>query len=201
MTHSGRKIKDHYFYQAKREGFPARSVYKLKEIDQRHRLFKPGDAVLDLGASPGSWLQFVGQAVGRNGHITGVDLKPLSGPVPANARFIMADIFTLGLEELAPPAGGFDVVLSDMAPQTTGIKITDATRSYELAHTALMVSLKHLKEGGHFVAKIFQGPDFPNFLAEVKKAYRTVKAFKPDSTRRESKEVFVVALEKKRLTE
>ena len=192
------KVKDAYFKRAKKEGYLARSVYKLKEIDQRYRLFKRGDRVLDLGASPGSWLQYIAQVVGQKGRVLGLDLNPIKWEnPPAFVQFWERDVLKWDVNEAKKVADAFDVVVSDMAPATTGIKDVDAFRSFKLANRALEIALALLRPQGHFVCKVLEGGEMKDFLLKCKQQFSFVKVFKPQSSRRESREVFVVALKKK----
>ena len=183
---------DHYSQQAKKERFPARSVYKLEEIQKKHRLIKKGDRVLDLGCAPGSWLLYAAKLTGPKGRVIGVDLKPVTIQVSSHIKIISADVFTLNIEPLEKD---FNVVLSDMAPATTGHKAVDAARSYNLCETALTIAQSILLPGGSFVCKIFQGPDFNLFLDAVRPAFKGLKIFKPQSSRKASKEIYVIGLE------
>ncbi|UOF02488.1 RlmE family RNA methyltransferase [Bdellovibrio reynosensis] len=196
MTYNPR---DHYFKKAKQENFAARSVFKLEEIDKKLKLFKPGQTVLDLGASPGSWSQYASQKVGDSGRVLGVDLSPVTVKLK-NAVFIQADLRDLNLEEIFKEHGfqpPFDLVLSDMAPKTTGIRMTDQARSMELCELALDVSRRFLKKDGHFVCKLFHSDDFTKLRDEIKKTFHKFEAVKPDSTRKISKEIFLVGISKK----
>jgi len=183
---------DHYSQQAKKERFPARSVYKLEEIQKKHRLIKKGDTVLDLGCAPGSWLLYAAKLTGPKGRVIGVDLKPVSIQVSPHIKIISADVFTLDIESLEKD---FNVVLSDMAPATTGHKAVDAARSYNLCETALKIAQSILLPGGSFVCKIFQGPDFNLFLDAVRAGFKGLKIFKPQSSRKASKEIYVIGLD------
>ena len=183
---------DHYSQQAKKERFPARSVYKLAEIQKKHRLLKKGDTVLDLGCAPGAWLLYVAKQTGPKGRVIGIDLKPVSIQVPSHIKIISADVFTLNIESLEKD---FNVVLSDMAPATTGHKAVDAARSYDLCEAALRIAQTSLLPGGAFVCKIFQGPDFNLFIDAVRTSFRRLKIFKPQSSRKTSKEIYVIGLE------
>ncbi|HEY1079742.1 MAG TPA: RlmE family RNA methyltransferase, partial [Bdellovibrio sp.] len=159
MTYNPR---DHYFRKAKQENFAARSVFKLEEIDQKFKIFKPNQIVLDLGASPGSWSQYASKKVGDKGRVLGVDLSPVNVKMN-NAVFIQADLRDLNLEEIFKEHGfvpPFDIVMSDMAPKTTGIRGTDQARSMELCELALDVARRFLKKEGHFVCKLFHSDDF-----------------------------------------
>jgi 23S rRNA (uridine2552-2'-O)-methyltransferase len=180
---------DHYSQQAKKERFPARSVYKLEEIQKKYRLIKKGDMVLDLGCAPGSWLLYAAKLTGPKGQVIGVDLKPVSIQVSSHIKIITADVFTLDIESLGT---NFNLVLSDMAPATTGHKAVDAARSYDLCETALKIAQSLLLPGGSFVCKIFQGPDFNQFLDAARAGFKGLKIFKPQSSRKASKEIYVI---------
>lgn len=191
--------RDHYFKKAKQENFAARSVFKLEEIDKRFKLFRQHQTVLDLGASPGSWSQYTSQKIGPQGRVLGVDLKAVTVKL-SNAVFIQADLRDLQLEEIFKQHGfqpPFDLVLSDMAPNTTGIRMTDQARSMELCELALDVARRFLKPGGHFVCKLFHSDDFTKLRDEIKKDFQKFEAVKPDSTRKISKEIFLVGITKK----
>ena len=183
---------DHYSQKAKKERFPARSVYKLEEIQKKHRLIKKGDTVLDLGCAPGSWLLYAAKLTGPKGRVIGVDLKPVSIQVSSHIEIISGDVFTLDIESLEKD---FNVVLSDMAPATTGHKAVDAARSYNLCETALKIAQSILLPGGSFVCKILQGPDFNLFLDAVRAGFKGLKIFKPQSSRKASKEIYVIGLD------
>ncbi len=190
--------KDFYFKKAKKENFAARSVFKLQEIDQKYKLLKPGQMVLDLGAAPGSWSQYAAQKVGGGGRVLGVDLTPVSVGM-GNATFITADLRDLNLEDVFREHGfqpPFDLVLSDMAPKTSGIKFADQARSMELCELALDVARRFLKPNGHFVCKLFHSDEFKKLRDEIKISFERFEAVKPDSTRKISKEIFLVGLRK-----
>jgi 23S rRNA (uridine2552-2'-O)-methyltransferase len=197
MTYNPR---DHYFKKAKEQNFAARSVFKLEEIDQKLKLLKPKQKVLDLGASPGSWSQYCSKKIGPEGRILGVDLKPVTAKL-SNAVFIQADLRDLNLENIfiengfTPP---FDLVISDMAPNTTGIRMTDQARSFELCELALNITKKFLKKDGHFVCKLFHSDDFSQLRDLIKEDFEKFDAVKPDSTRKISKEIFLIGLKKKK---
>ena len=180
---------DHYARKAKKERFPARSVYKLEEIQQKYRLIKKGHNVLDLGCSPGSWLVYAGRLTGDKGRVIGIDLKPVSIQVPPHIKIVTADVFELDVESLG---NDFNVVLSDMAPATTGHKAVDAARSLNLCETALDIAQRILRPEGSFVCKVFQGPDFDQFVNSVRIVFKTQKIFKPRSSRKASKEIYVI---------
>lgn len=191
--------KDHYFKKAKENNFAARSVFKLEEIDQKFKLLKPKQTILDLGASPGSWSQYCSQKIGADGRILGVDLKAVTVKLK-NATFIQADLRDLHLVDLFKEHGfvpPFDLVISDMAPNTTGIRSTDQARSYDLCELAFQVSQNFLKKNGHFVCKLFHSDDFSKLKALIKADFEKFEAVKPDSTRKISKEIFLVGYKKK----
>lgn len=191
--------RDHYFLKAKKENFAARSVFKLEEIDQKLKIIHPNQKILDLGASPGSWSQYCSKKIGQHGRLLGVDLTEIKLKMN-NAIFIQADLRDLNLKDVFDQHGfndPFDVVLSDMAPKTTGIRITDQARSYELCDLALNVARQFLKKDGHFVCKLFHSDDFTKLRDEIKKDFHRFEAIKPDSTRKISKEIFLVGVRKK----
>ncbi len=185
-----RKIRDHYFKKAKKEGFPARSVYKLKEAQRRFRLLRPGMRVLDLGASPGSWTRYASEMVGKDGVVVAVDTHRLKVELP-NVVMKRVDCHDLDPQGLMDEFGRFDCVLSDMAPKTTGRKDVDHYRSVELAQTALGLAKRLLNAKGRFFVKVFQGADFDMFRKECMASFLKVKVFKPRSSRPESVEIFL----------
>jgi 23S rRNA (uridine2552-2'-O)-methyltransferase len=189
---------DHYFRRAKKEGFIARSVYKLEEIDRRVRLLRTGQRVLDLGCHPGSWLQYCARAVGKRGLVVGVDTRTISIKLPPQVHFIQADVFELLPADLCHISDEFDAVLSDLAPATTGIRSVDSSRSFTLFQRALTLADALLVPGGHFLGKIFQGPGFDEMVKELKSRFTKVKGIKPRATRSQSKEIYLVAMGKKK---
>lgn len=185
---------DHYSRRAKKERFPARSVYKIKEIQQKFRLINKGDRVLDLGCAPGSWSIYAAGQAGEGGRVVGIDLKPVTVNVPANVSIYTGDIQAMDASLEESIGGNYAVVLSDMAPATTGNKNVDAARSMGLCESALWIAQKVLKPGGAFVCKIFQGPDFQTFMESVRGSFDKCKIFKPQSSRKASKEIFIIGL-------
>jgi 23S rRNA (uridine2552-2'-O)-methyltransferase len=187
---------DRFTRAAKDAGFPARSVFKLEEIDRRTRLLRSGMRVLDLGAAPGSWSMYAARKIAPAGRLCAIDLEPLGCELPAGAVFVQGDALTLGneaLDRFAP----YDVVLSDMAPKTTGQRITDQARSFELFMRALAVAATLGGPGGSFVGKIFMSGDLALARAELRKHYATERLIRPEGTRAISTELFVVGLEKR----
>ncbi len=189
---------DHYTRKARKEQFAARSVYKLQEIQKRMQLIRKGQWVLDLGCAPGSWMQYAAELVGPGGGVLGIDLKPVSIGLPPHAKAMVADIFDVGEATPGIPAHGFDVVMSDMAPATTGHRATDAARSAALCEAALGLAMTLLVDGGHFLCKIFQGSDFKAFSDDVKTSFRQQRIFKPQSSRKTSREIYIAGLGKRR---
>lgn len=189
-----KQYRDHYFKRAKAENYPARSVYKLKELDAKFALLKNGMHVLDLGAAPGSWTLFAAQKIGPQGRVLALDIQDTPEAFPENVRFLVHDAFADSpeLAALMEPLAPFDLVISDMAPKTTGVKFTDQARSLELCERARDVAARRLKPGGGFVAKIFEGPDAKGFQDSLKGLFEKVRVFKPKSSRAESKEIFIV---------
>ena len=175
---------------ARERGYPARSVFKLEEIDARIRLFRPGQRVLDLGAAPGSWTLFAGERVGPGGEVVAVDLQQIVQPLPSNAIVLQGDVLALGAELAA--RGPFDVVLSDMAPSTSGSKVRDQAMSFELFSEALGLARACGRRGSRFVGKLFMGPDFAQARSAVVDAYRRCVVIRPAGTRQQSSEVFLV---------
>lgn len=190
---------DYYTKKAKEQNYAARSVFKLEEMDQKFKLFKNNQKVLDLGAAPGSWSQYVSKKIGETGFLLGLDLTKITIKLP-NATFLQANLLTDDLDQICLDIGykdsKFDVVMSDMAPKTTGIKLTDQVRSLELCEMAVSIAGKHLKPGGSFICKLFHSEDFKNFKKSLEAQYRKVDVIKPKATRQISKEIFFVALGK-----
>ena len=184
---------DRYFRQAKDEGYRSRSAFKLEQINARFALIRKGDRVLDLGAAPGGWSQITQKWVGPQGLVIAVDLLAID-PIPGVA-IITGDMTTPEVQARIRDAarGKVDVVLSDAAPATSGIRDRDHARSIELAETALLLAREMLKPGGHFVVKVFEGEYFPGFLQEARRWFAAVKPHHPPASRDESCEMYVVA--------
>lgn len=190
-----RQARDPFVAKAQKDGYRSRAAYKLLQIDEKFHLFRPGMVVVDLGAAPGSWLQVVRQKLGHKTQptIIGVDLLPIA-PIP-DVVCIEGDFTEPLIQDqlktlLNRP---IDLVLSDMAPSTSGHASLDHLRIVELAETALDFALTHLRPGGTFVTKLFQGAEERKFFALVTQHFTTVKRFKPTASRQESVEFFIVA--------
>lgn len=186
--------KDRFFHKAKEDGFAARSAYKLQEIQKKYNLLKPGHRVMDLGASPGSWSQVASQIVGPKGFVIGIDLTPITMKLP-NVQFITGDAFTITEAEYGNEP--FDVILSDMAPKTTGIRLTDLARSEELCYAVLGFVERHLKKNGHMVMKNFDSPDTKGLTNKMQTLFAKVHKTKPEAVRKGSFETFLVGISKK----
>ncbi len=185
---------DKWSQRAAREGYRARSVYKLMELDERFHLLEPNMTVIDLGAAPGSWLQWTSKKIGPGGLALGFDLQEIK-PIADNVKTFVMDIANKFAVEDVLRAEGIreaDLVLSDIAPNTSGIKDMDQWRSIELARASLEVALDVLKPGGWCVVKVFRGADFDEFFHELKLRWQEPRQVSVAASRDRSKEVYVV---------
>ncbi|MBN1258207.1 RlmE family RNA methyltransferase [Candidatus Peregrinibacteria bacterium] len=190
---------DKFFKQAKNEGFRARSVFKLESIQERFHILEPGDKVLDLGAYPGSFLQYIAKVIGEKGIVIGIDLRKIEPLGRKNVKTYEGDINNPDLIKKIAAENDiirFDVVTSDLAPATSGIKDLDAGRSFLLNEQALAIALRHLKPGGHFVFKAFPGIEHQKLLHTAKNHFKVIKAIKPPAVRKTSREQYVICLKK-----
>jgi 23S rRNA (uridine2552-2'-O)-methyltransferase len=187
---------DRHTRAAKAAGYPARSVFKLEEIHQRYRLFRPGQRVLDLGAAPGSWSLYASQCVGPAGRVLAVDLSEITEALPPNVCVKQLDVFSAERAVLAE-LGPYHVVLSDMAPRTSGTKARDQALSYELCTRALAVADELAAPDSHFVVKLFMSPDFAALKRAIVARYADCRVVRPEATRSQSTEVFLVGLGRK----
>jgi 23S rRNA (uridine2552-2'-O)-methyltransferase len=178
--------------QAKAQGYPARSVFKLAEIDRAYRLLRSGHRVLDLGAAPGSWTLYASQRVAPGGRVLAVDLQPMPQHFGSSVETLQGDVLELGTE--LARLGPYDVVLSDMAPSTSGTRLRDQALSYELFSAALQIALSRGRLGSSFVGKIFMGPDFGPARRAVAARFEHAHTVRPLGTRQRSPEVFLVGL-------
>lgn len=186
---------DHYVKQAQQRGLRSRAAFKLLELQEKYRLIRPGMTVVDLGAAPGGWSQIARPLVGESGRVIALDLLPME-PL-AGVEFIEGDFTEDGpLQALEDVLGqtGVDLVMSDMAPNMSGVAVVDQAKAMYLAELALEFARSQLKPGGDFVVKLFQGADFDRFLREVRSRFRTVQVVKPKASRPRSKEVYLLAL-------
>ncbi|MEC7168835.1 MAG: RlmE family RNA methyltransferase [Pseudomonadota bacterium] len=183
--------RDTYVRQSKVDGYRARSAYKLIEIDEKFRVFKGGMSVIDVGAAPGSWSQYVSKVV-KNGKIISIDLKKMESI--KNTIQIVGDFTETNTQNAIKNNlnKGSDVVMSDMAVNTTGIKNIDSIQTGELCKEAMIFSKEVMAENGVFISKIFMGGSFNEIVALGKKIFKEVKVFKPKSSRKDSKESFII---------
>ncbi len=187
-------VEDEYVRRAQREGFRARAVYKLREIDERDRLLRSGQTVVDLGAAPGSWCQYAIGRLGRKGRLIALDLlqmEPIDGVEIIQGDFTERDALDCLLATLDGRA--VDLVLSDMAPNISGIASSDQARSIYLLELALDFCEQVLRPGGNLLVKAFQGEGFPEFQTALKRRFRTVKSRKPKASRAKSREIYLLA--------
>ncbi len=188
------KVKDHYYNKAKKENFLARSIYKLEEIDNKFHVISAGDKVMDLGYYPGSWIQYTCKKVGDQGKVVGIDIKEVNTKLKhiKNVEVFQKDVFDVkDLTELGVDSK-FDVLVSDMAPNTTGIRSVDQDRSLNLVEMVFFLAPNFLREGGNLVIKVFDSNAAQNYLKEQRTRFQEFKYLKPKSTRSVSKEFFVI---------
>jgi len=185
--------KDRFYEKAKSEGHASRAYYKIEQIQSKYQIFKTGDSVLDLGCSPGGWLEYLSKIVGNKGKALGIDILPLKIDIRPNIDFIQGDINDEGdISKVKELIGSADVVVSDIAPSISGIKFKDAYLSYELALRALDIAKEILKEGGHFVTKIFPGEELAAFKKELQSQFEKIHQYRPEATRKTSIEVYLI---------
>ncbi len=199
MANSRRDKADSYTLRARKEGYPARSVYKLEEINAAHHLIKPGDSVLDVGAAPGSWTLFTHRELLKgNGRIVSIDLNPLNlNPVPPTVTAIVGDAFSRENRQKLIELGPYDTIISDAAPMTTGNRTVDTTRSEWLAEQVVLLAGEQLREHGNLVIKIFQGGGQVEILKMMREMFQKAKPFKPKACRDDSFEIYLVGLDRK----
>lgn len=186
-----REVQDIWFRRAKEEGYRARSAFKLLQIDDRRKVLRRGDRVLDVGAAPGSWTQVAAARVGPTGFVCAFDLKLIDPKgFSSNVRVMQEDLNDLDADSFDGEL--FNVVISDIGPDTSGDASGDSIRSVELCNTLLDRLPVWLKKGGNVVMKVYEGGGYPELLRRTKKLFREVKGVKPESSRRESVEMFIV---------
>jgi 23S rRNA (uridine2552-2'-O)-methyltransferase len=189
---------DFWSRKAFSEGYPARSVYKLQEIDQKFGMIKKNYKVLDLGAAPGSWTTFLLRAMEGSGKVVSCDLNPLSKSVKGdNLVFIQGDLQQKEIFDQIKAEGPFDLVVCDAAPLTTGNRVVDTARSQGLVKMAIWYAETMLKTGGNFAVKIFQNGDQQALLKKMREVFTAAKGFKPQACRSESFETYLIGLGKK----
>ena len=188
--------RDAFYRKAKREGYRSRAVYKLKEIDRKFRILRRGQAVIDLGAAPGGWLQYVAETIGNKGTVIGVDIKEIA-PLPyENVKTLKADVFQENIEKqiLKLLGSKADVILSDLSPQISGVWEVDVARSVAICERVVELSRKLLKKNGKLVMKIFEGIDTKRILSLLKRDFSFIKLFKPAASRKKSSELYIICL-------
>lgn len=189
--------KDHFYNLAKSEGFRSRASFKLKELNKKYGLLKPGFKVADLGAWPGGWMQVASQAVGRRGLVVGIDLVEIEDFGQDNVKCITGDVrddeVIAKAKEMA--GGAFDLILSDMSPKLSGIKEVDRYGAVGCAELALWASSQLLKEGGSIVIKVFKSNETEEFIRELRKHFKKVVRSELDSTRKTSNEFYVIGFD------
>jgi 23S rRNA (uridine2552-2'-O)-methyltransferase len=188
-----KRTDDFYARQARRAGYAARSVYKLEEMQRRFKLIRRGDAILDIGAAPGSWSQYCLKILAGSGRVVGVDLKPAALPPAAGYRFIRGDVFSDRTRQELVSLGRFNLVLSDAAPATTGNRTVDTQSSLNLGRRVRALAADLLLPGGTLVMKLFQGEETADFVRELGADFTWVRSFKPRASRKQSMELFIIA--------
>jgi 23S rRNA (uridine2552-2'-O)-methyltransferase len=185
---------DYYWKRSKQEGYPARSVFKLQEIQEKHRVIRPGSRVLDLGASPGSWSLYILDLQAGSGSVTGVDLKAPDQRLLSRRhfRFIQGDFTSIPVLEMIIEGAPYDCIVSDAAPSTTGSRMLDTARSLDIARQVLQTCRKALAPGGNCVLKIFQGGEEKEILDQMRKLFEVSRAFKPKASRSDSMETYYI---------
>lgn len=200
MATSKRNLADSYTLKARKEGYPARSVYKLEEIQQKFKIMKKNSRVLDVGAAPGSWTLYLQRKiVGEKGSIVAIDLNPLGlTRVPPNVTFLQGDAFSKENRAKLVELGPYDTIVSDAAPMTTGNRSVDTSRSEWLCEQVFYLALEQLRDGGNLVLKIFQGGGSQSLMKEMRLYFEKVRAFKPKACRKDSFETYMIAFNKKK---
>ena len=189
---------DYWSQKAFSEGYPARSVYKLKEIDEKFGMIKKNYTVLDLGAAPGSWTTFLLRQMEGSGKVVSCDLILLSKSVKGDKRFfVQGDLNAPEIRKIIKENGPYDLVVCDAAPKTTGIRMVDTASSEQLVEMAIWYAQTMLKQGGNFAVKIFQNGDQQKLLKSMREIFTSAKGFKPEACRAESFETYLVGINKK----
>lgn len=188
--------RDAFYRKAKREGYRSRAVYKLKEIDKKFRILRKGQTVIDLGAAPGGWLQYVAETIGNKGTVIGVDIKEIA-PLPyENVKTLKADVFQENIEKqiLKLLGSKADVILSDLSPKISGVWEVDVARSVAMCERVVELSRKLLKKNGRLIMKIFEGMDTKRILSLLERNFSFIKLFKPAASRKKSSELYIICL-------
>ena len=191
-------VNDHYVHQAQKDGYRARAAYKLLEINEKDKLIKPGTVQTDLGSAPGSWSQVAAQLAGGSGRVFALDILPMDEIV--GVSFIQGDFREEGvLAEFESLLGqrALDLVICDMAPNMSGNAVTDQARSFYLCELALDFAAAHLKSGGSFLVKVFQGAGYQEYMAAMREVFGVVQTRKPEASRNRSSEVYLLGKNKR----
>lgn len=185
--------KDFYTKLAKQENFPARSIYKLQEIDKKFGLFRVGDTVLDLGCSPGSWLIYITKKIGGSGRVCGIDIEEPKIELSPNMSFIKKDVLATDILSLPILSQKYNAVVSDLAPHTTGLKFQDSQNSFLLCQRALEIAIAVLVKGGGLACKMFESEKTVVFAGRLRRYFKTVKIIRPQAVKKGSREVYLAA--------
>jgi len=180
---------DPYTILAQKQGYPARSVYKLKEIDEKYKIIKRGDKVLDLGCAPGSWLLYISEKTGNKGKAVGIDTEDIEIAEKPNVSFIKKSIFDLKDSDFKEK---FQAVVSDLAPKTSGVKFLDSEKSLEMAEKSFEIAKSVLLPGGNFICKIFENESNNKFFKKMKNCFYFTKRFRPKAVIKKSKEFYII---------
>ncbi|AXK38377.1 23S rRNA (uridine(2552)-2'-O)-methyltransferase RlmE [Crenobacter cavernae] len=186
-------VNDHYVHQAQKDGYRSRAAYKLLEINEKDKLIRPGGIIADLGSAPGSWSQVAARLVGDKGRVFALDILPMNAI--AGVDFIQGDFREDAvLDEFVRLLDGraLDLVISDMAPNISGMNAIDQARSFHLTELALEFAREHLKPGGHFLVKVFQGSEFQSYLKAMRETFAEVQTRKPKASRDRSNEIYLL---------
>lgn len=191
-----RRKKDQFHLLAKERGFRSRASFKLLQVTKRYRFIKRADRVLDLGAAPGGWLQAAHQVVGGEGYVLGVDKEPIAGLPYENVATVVADVSQSDvIEQIRSVSGSmFDVIVSDLSPNLSGVWEVDQARQIELARIALRIASAVMRPGGSMLVKVFQGSDLKDFQIEMRSSFQTLRIVKPPASRPESAELYFLGL-------
>lgn len=191
------KRKDHFYERAKREGKASRAAYKIEEIQKKYQLIRKGDQILELGAAPGGWMQILHTLVGTEGRCVGIDRAPLKISIPSHVTFFQNDFedpqLILRLQSALRKGSRFNVIVSDLSPDLTGIHFRDTYQSFAMALKVFEFCQALLAKGGHCVIKIFPGEEFNKFKLQMATHFEIVKTFIPEATRKSSSEVYLIA--------
>lgn len=191
-------VNDHYVHMAQKDGYRARAAYKLLEINEKYKLIKPGTVLADLGSAPGSWSQVAAKLVGNSGRVFALDILPMDEI--EGVSFIQGDFRedeVLTQFETLLDARPLDLVICDMAPNMSGNAVTDQARSFYLCELALDFAVNHLKTGGSFLVKVFQGAGYQEYMAAMREIFGTVQTRKPEASRNRSSEIYLLGKNKR----